>query len=450
MKKLILLFLLLISVINIALGQIQFENTYPNANEYDYGVKVYQLNDTGYVFLNETSLRKTDSLGNLLWGKSTQTARDFVVSGDTAFVVLQNHLYDLPLGEGTMCSVTLSKFSNEGIQLGIDTVISYTLTRTIVYAIDQTHDGGFIIGGNVAGYVNIFKTDYYGNIEWTKSYPDGMMSYNCTAYSIIQTFDNGYLFTGEQEYSAIYTSYVIRTDSLGNVKWHNEYEYGVLRSIMETNDSCYLVTGYEENAHPYYFWTIKIDSAGNNLWRESIPNPIDIGQSTEGHSTVQTNDECYVSVGFLDNWPEENGHIFLAKRTEEGDTLWTKILYNKGEAVSIKQTFDKGFIITGKQSGDVLLMKTDSLGNLCSTFILSNNQEGFNIYPNPVCNDLNIQHDKNVRVSIYNIEGNLLYEIDLKEGIDRIDISNLSNGVYFVKINSEETTTIKKIMKYVW
>jgi len=72
---------------------------------------------------------------------------------------------------------------------------------------------------------------------------------------------------------------------------------------------------------------------------------------------------------------------------ELGDTLWTRTL---GGAFSdrgwcVKQTSDTGFIITGWTSGDVYLIKTDSLGNV--DWIrepgMKPEEISINVYPNP-------------------------------------------------------------------
>ncbi|MGM5470622.1 T9SS type A sorting domain-containing protein [Flavobacteriaceae bacterium LMO-SS05] len=71
----------------------------------------------------------------------------------------------------------------------------------------------------------------------------------------------------------------------------------------------------------------------------------------------------------------------------------------------------------------------------------------FKIYPNPVSNYINIQ-SKTVKISsveLYSVLGKIV--LSQKEVTnDRLDISNISNGIYFMKINAEGSSTTKKIV----
>lgn len=66
------------------------------------------------------------------------------------------------------------------------------------------------------------------------------------------------------------------------------------------------------------------------------------------------------------------------------------------------------------------------------------------IFPNPVNNELNIHTNKNINsVKIYNLQGKPIIE-DSKE---TINVSNLSKGMYIVKIITEEGESTKKFIK---
>lgn len=76
------------------------------------------------------------------------------------------------------------------------------------------------------------------------------------------------------------------------------------------------------------------------------------------------------------------------------------------------------------------------------------------IYPNPVKESLNIMFDLKkpgqVNVDIVDITGKLIFtgQYDISEQEDiRVDASNLSAGVYFIKINAREEVWISKFLK---
>jgi hypothetical protein len=77
--------------------------------------------------------------------------------------------------------------------------------------------------------------------------------------------------------------------------------------------------------------------------------------------------------------------------------------------------------------------------------------ESMNLYPNPSTGllslDFSFQHPgKKSLISVYNVLGEKVYESYGNYPISAIDISDQSNGVYFLKVNSENTSTIKRII----
>ena len=71
----------------------------------------------------------------------------------------------------------------------------------------------------------------------------------------------------------------------------------------------------------------------------------------------------------------------------------------------------------------------------------------FNIYPNPAKNNLQISinniQDINEKLEIYNVYGKLVKQVNTTNYLLNIDISNLENGVYFIKIGNSNKKFIK-------
>lgn len=68
-----------------------------------------------------------------------------------------------------------------------------------------------------------------------------------------------------------------------------------------------------------------------------------------------------------------------------------------------------------------------------------------NIFPNP-CNDiLNIEHSRDSRISIYNMIGEEVYKTSTLMKNTSINISNIPNGCYIVKVSDNKGTSTKKI-----
>ena len=69
------------------------------------------------------------------------------------------------------------------------------------------------------------------------------------------------------------------------------------------------------------------------------------------------------------------------------------------------------------------------------------------IYPNPASTVLNVHAENYRTVQIVNFLGQVVYSANVTENDFQINVSNLSNGVYFIRLNGETTTTQKFIKK---
>lgn len=73
--------------------------------------------------------------------------------------------------------------------------------------------------------------------------------------------------------------------------------------------------------------------------------------------------------------------------------------------------------------------------------------DSFTIYPNPTKGEINWNETPRIdEVMLCNANGKALLRI-VKPNINSIDLSGLENGVYFLKMNSDNMTLTKKIMK---
>lgn len=75
-------------------------------------------------------------------------------------------------------------------------------------------------------------------------------------------------------------------------------------------------------------------------------------------------------------------------------------------------------------------------------------ESSFNIYPNPVKDFINIKKNDNLTIDKFIVIDNFGKEVIKEENInDKLNIQQLSNGVYFLKIISHEKTFNYKIIK---
>ncbi|MBP8744061.1 MAG: T9SS type A sorting domain-containing protein [Syntrophorhabdus sp.] len=68
------------------------------------------------------------------------------------------------------------------------------------------------------------------------------------------------------------------------------------------------------------------------------------------------------------------------------------------------------------------------------------------IYPNPTNQVLNVYAENYQKVDILNFLGQVVYSNQVTENQFQINVSDLSSGVYFIRLSGENTTT-KKFVK---
>ena len=88
------------------------------------------------------------------------------------------------------------------------------------------------------------------------------------------------------------------------------------------------------------------------------------------------------------------------------------------------------------------------LANLSTENVLENVYDNVKIFPNPAKNSLTLQSDDATNeVKILNSLGQIVKEFSFESNVT-VDIKDLNEGVYFVKIMGEDTVTKKLVVKY--
>jgi len=236
-----------------------------------------------------------------------------------------------------------------------------------------TSDGGYAIGGvsySFQGMLSEFwlvRTDSIGDTLWTRNY--GTTGFE-EAHYVIQTDDGGFIMCGDTKPSGgNYNLFIVKTDSLGNTLWTRSYgsptgdDKGY--SIIQTFDGGYLATGYGYGAS-WDVYLVRMDSSGDTLWTKRYGG----GYPDAAYGAVQTPDGGFAVAGQYSLDDLGSTQMWLLKTDSEGDTLWTRKYsfgaWPRGEAII--NSDDGGFVIAGANwislyNVMMLLVKTDSLGN---------------------------------------------------------------------------------------
>ncbi|HKR07336.1 MAG TPA: T9SS type A sorting domain-containing protein [Bacteroidia bacterium] len=264
------------------------------------------------------------------------------------------------------------------------------------YSVQQTSDGGYIVAGNTDGFgagfwdIYLIKTDANGDTLWTKTL--GEIGYD-NARSVQQTNDGGFIIGGYHNSFGLddFDIYLIKTDANGNPLWTKTFggpfdDYG--GSVQQTADGGYIITGYIGNlgAGDADVYLIKTDANGDSLWTKTFGGI----NENDGYSVHQTIDGGYIITGETNSFGAGGFDVYLIKTDSIGNLLWSKTFGGTGDDIgfAVQQTTDGGYIITGykeKLGGfihfDVYLIKTDTMGNLLwsKTFGGTGDEVGFGV-----------------------------------------------------------------------
>lgn len=77
---------------------------------------------------------------------------------------------------------------------------------------------------------------------------------------------------------------------------------------------------------------------------------------------------------------------------------------------------------------------------------IADGQTRINVYPNPASDNINIvlDQEETVNAVIYDMSGRKIRDIQLHSGINSVDISNLSNGVYILRADGYVQKVVKR------
>lgn len=316
----------------------------------------------------------------------------------------------------------------------------------LLRSLEQTKDGGFILGGysnspqsgdKTAASIGIgdywiIKTDELGAIEWQNTY--GGTGDN-QLYVIHQTDDEGYIVGGNTNSPGSLTAkggsvqsgsdfWLLRLDTKGEVVWSETYNYGkvdILTSLVENSDHSFLVGGY--------------------------------AQSERG----------IMAKGMIQKEATGINDYIALKVNTKGEAVWEKIVGSGGEDILRKliSTRDGGYLLAGTSNASSSGDKSTTLGSndfwvvkLQDQLVPLTVQASIEAIPNPVSTFTNIivgYEYETGTATVVDLAGRMLQQFTISSRTVPIDMSLYPEGIYVVNIKtnvkSEGIKVIKKTKK---
>jgi len=304
-------------------------------------------------------------------------------------------------------------------------------------AMCRTQDGGYLLAGLVYDptvTTQFFRTDSLGNLIWSRRY-GGDSSYTM-ASDVTPTQDGGYLVVGyiapmgPPWYSDIY---LIRLNDNGDTLWTKTWgtqDRDRANTVISLSDGSFIVAGYTEYTdNPMDMYVLKLDENGDTLWTRIYVTPEtdacrvtkvmpngdlllagwgDIMRINAMGDTLWTKKFTGLSIYSMYIGPDNEiivsgrasvgapwyDNLFLARLSESGDTVWTRVYRGEydASAVSIAPAPGGGYVMTGEGEPecegeeyftDVYIWRTDESGNLLwnGCYNLTENDESMAILP---------------------------------------------------------------------
>ncbi len=260
-----------------------------------------------------------------------------------------------------------------------------------IITLEQTSDGGYILGGESSSDISgnktdsnrggedfwVIKIDASGTKQWDKSFGGSGEDY---FEALKKTNDGGYILwgisqsgiSGDKSESNRGSSdyWVVKIDENGIKEWDKSFggssfdnNLGVNTSLQITSDGGYILGGNsdsgisgdktEESRGLNDFWVVKINANGTKEWDKSLGGNMD----DYIESIMQTYDGGYIIAGLSlsgisgdkteSNWGF--GDYWIVKINANGTKEWDKRFggSNSETLLSFLETNDDGYILAG-------------------------------------------------------------------------------------------------------
>ena len=493
MKKVILLFIIHCSLLITACfsQQITWQRIFNNY--YSFAKKTQQTSNGGYITVggasingyNKIYLIKQNIYGDTEWTRLIGGNRD-----DRAFWV-ENTIDDGYIIGGSTTSYGTG--GTAGFLVKTDSLgfvqwqNVYDNPLAQIRCVKQTLDKGYILAirWSVAGHdkIKLVKLDSSGNMVWQNIYGH-MLDDGPSEVEIVN--NSGYVVVGSSspDYGNTSLVYVLRVSNSGDTLW-SKYYGGSYSSdgsqIQNTNDRGFILCGVTNsftNGVKFESYVVKTDSSGNIQWQKTYSNAGD--ESANAIRNIQN--RGYIIAGNSDSLNNYFDNPKIRIIDKNGDLLheysFHPISDGGGFFYSVEVTNDKGFIISGEavnifDISYVYIVKTDSLGYALPIGIRQNSNniptqfKLYQNYPNPFNPKTKIRFSiplikgglrgLSVRLVIYDILGREVASLILplwggQEGLKpgtyevEFDGSNFASGIYFYKLIAGDFIQTKKMV----
>jgi len=430
-----------------------------------FGSSVFPCSDSGFAVCGNSGFARVDKNGNMLWtyvytGVVFNSIRQ---TPDSGFILAGSVGQS---GNSNGVDVFLLKIDANGTK---------QWSRKMGGPVDEyatsiriTSDGGYILAGSTDSYgaggwdTYVIKTDASGDTLWTRTYGGSLVDggVGSSRQTINETFDGGYIIGGYS--TSFFTAggtdaYLIKTDVTGNVQWSKLYGGGgseLIYDVRQCSDSGYVFTGYTSSfgGGGTDIYLVRTDVNGDTLFTRTFGDLF----ADYGQSVLETTDKGFLICGYTTNFGSGNNDVVLIKTDSMGNTSCYQ--YNTGTLVSNAAT-QTGSTATGKIFITVNISISQPvakggaiLTDACLVNGISENssQERVSVFPNPTTGKFSVELSSPAKIRLTDVLGKTLYSGESKNGQTtiQIDLPGISPGTYFLELVRANSKSVHKILIY--
>jgi hypothetical protein len=229
--------------------------------------------------------------------------------------------------------------------------------------------------------------------------------------------------------------------------WHSQNNRNVyLSNIVFTKTGTPVSTYAEFQNLPATRRRVRADADGFNL-------PVLLYNGTDGVATTVTLDLIKGDAGHVDGFTSAS--VTFPENTGGEMTLGnlpltlTDMYKTENDTLTFRLTDIEGGYYPTIGANRTFELVIRPSGATPPTGITDNSLQDVRVYPNPASTFVvieNLAADRNTKMVLYDVTGKLL-STQICQGTARIDISNLEQGVYFMKLTANDGSITKKIIK---